>query len=298
LSNRKKQQHLTNKNNYNTSNNIEIRHIQQLLETRSTILLMDKKISLVMELKDDSKETFDEAIGLSTYFNSKAGVLSYISIFENLWKYTELYQKLEEANEQLMENEQLQKDFIHIAAHELRNPIQPILGVAEILKSIVNQNESGNPEDEVRISKNQFIEYMDLIIRNTKKLIRLTSDVLDLTRIETNSLNLHKETVDLRPFLRDHIIDYQKQKIGNTGIGSEYSINVNYNKKEENRARLEFSKLDKMDNYDSYQAEIDKSRISQVISNLLNNAFKFTNENDTIYIDLKKILLTIKNMLL
>jgi two-component system sensor histidine kinase VicK len=54
-----------------------------------------------MELRDDSKTTFVDAIGLSTYSNSKAGVLSYVAIFDNLWKQTELYQKVVEANEQL-----------------------------------------------------------------------------------------------------------------------------------------------------------------------------------------------------
>src|SRR5829696_6830566 len=77
---------------------------------------VDNKVSLVMELKDDSKKTFQEAIGLSTYSNSKAGVLSYVSMFESLWKQTELYEKLKG-------NEKMQKEFINIAAHELRTPI-------------------------------------------------------------------------------------------------------------------------------------------------------------------------------
>jgi phosphatidylserine/phosphatidylglycerophosphate/cardiolipin synthase-like enzyme len=99
------------KNNYSinkasNSNNAQVRYIETLLETRSTILIVDKKVSLVMELKDDTKETFHEAIGLSTYSNSKAGVLSYVSIFENLWEQTELYQ-------QLKKSEILQKDFVH-----------------------------------------------------------------------------------------------------------------------------------------------------------------------------------------
>ena len=56
-------------------------------ETKATILVVDRKASLVMELRDDTKTTFDEAIGLSTYSNSKAGVLSYVAIFENLMEY-------------------------------------------------------------------------------------------------------------------------------------------------------------------------------------------------------------------
>ena len=93
-------------------------------ETMATILVVDRKASLVMELRDDSKSTFVEAIGLSTFSNSKAGVLSYVAIFENLWKQTELYQHVKEsnkqlalANEQLKVHEKMQKEFINIAAH-------------------------------------------------------------------------------------------------------------------------------------------------------------------------------------
>lgn len=95
----------------NSANKIEFRYIQQLLETRSTILIIDSKVSLVMELKDDSKQSFSEAIGLSIYSNSKPGVLSYVSIFENLWKITELYQELKKSNEQLRHNEILQRFY-------------------------------------------------------------------------------------------------------------------------------------------------------------------------------------------
>ena len=63
-------------------------------ETKATILVVDRKESLVMEVRDDSKTTFFEAIGLSTYSNSKAGVLSYVAIFENLWRQAELYEQL------------------------------------------------------------------------------------------------------------------------------------------------------------------------------------------------------------
>ena len=63
-------------------------------ETKATILVVDRKASLVMELRDDTRTTFVEAIGLSTYSNSKAGVSSYVAIFENLWRQAELYEEL------------------------------------------------------------------------------------------------------------------------------------------------------------------------------------------------------------
>ena len=75
--------------------------LKKCLIPKATILLVDRKESLVMELKDDTKDNFTEAIGLSTHSNSKANVLSYVAIFENLWKQSELYQELKESNEKL-----------------------------------------------------------------------------------------------------------------------------------------------------------------------------------------------------
>ena len=102
-------------------NIIDVRYIEQMSETKATILVVDRKVSLVMEIKDDTKTTFYEAIGLSTYSNSKAGVASYVAIFENLWRQTELYTQLKQANEQLKIHDKMQEEFINIAAHELEH---------------------------------------------------------------------------------------------------------------------------------------------------------------------------------
>ena len=95
-----------------------------------------------MEFRDDTKQTFDEAIGLSTYSNSKAGVLSYVAIFEKLWQQIELYHKIKETNKQLESanarlnlSQRMQQEFINVAAHELRTPIQPILGMIGLIRS-------------------------------------------------------------------------------------------------------------------------------------------------------------------
>jgi two-component system, OmpR family, sensor histidine kinase VicK len=273
---------LLKKEKYVINNNkFEIRHIEQLLDTKATILIIDKKVSLVMELKDDAKDTFYDAIGLSTYSNSKAGVLSYVSVFENLWKQTELYQELEKANEQLKISETLQKDFIRIAVHELKNPIQPIFGLSGLLMSRL--------EDE-----KELYNIAKIIHRNAKKLIKLTDDVLDIAKIETSSLTLNKEILDLRWLLNDNINEYKNQIMIDTDLQSKY-IFSNYDKKEHNNiAKLIFPKSQKkvenknVDNNELLIAEVDKSRLSQIIFNLLYNAHKFTDENDTINVALEK----------
>jgi signal transduction histidine kinase len=93
----------------------------------------------------------------ATYSNNKSTALSYVSIFESLWKQTELYQKLNKLYERLQEHDKIQNEFISIAADELRTPIQPILGLSEILLC-----KKGNIE--------QDKELLNIIIRNAKRL--------------------------------------------------------------------------------------------------------------------------------
>ena len=87
---------------------IEVRYIGESLQSKVSIIVIDRKFSLVVELKDYTKGTSYEAVGLATYSNSKPTVSSYASIFESLWIQSELY-------EQLKVHDKMQKEFIDIA---------------------------------------------------------------------------------------------------------------------------------------------------------------------------------------
>jgi two-component system, OmpR family, sensor histidine kinase VicK len=219
----------------NNSNSITTRVIEQQESGKATILIVDNKASLMMELKDDRKKIFHEAIGLSTYSNSKAGVLSYVSMFESLWKQTQLY-------EELKSNEKMQNEFINIAAHELRTPVQPILGMAELIELSF---EDGKGKTE--ISKDDI----EIILRNAKRLERLSSDVLETARIESQSLRLNKERFSLKEVISSSIRDAENQI-------DDRDITIWYNPK------------------DIIVIYADRGRIAEVISNMLDNAIKFT----------------------
>jgi len=227
---------------YNAS--IDVRYTEQTSGTMATILVVDRKVSLVMELRDDSTTTFDEAIGLSTYSNSKAGVLSYVAIFENLWVLTELYKQVKEANERLTLHDKMQQEFINVAAHELRTPIQPILTTVGLLHS-----KKGH------VSNQQMDDSLEMIHRNAQRLKRLAEDILDVTKIETQSLILNKERLNLNDVVISTIKDVKNQIQDRWGGEAQISYE---------------SKGD-----DTIFIQADRYRISQLVANLLSNALKF-----------------------
>lgn len=148
-----------------------------------------------------------------------------------------------------------------MAAHELRTPIQPILGLSEMLQlKIKNKGER---------------ELIDVIARNAKRLHRLTEDILDVTKIESQSLNLKKETLDLNEMVMSVI--------------SEYGTHAKKNS-------VEMRLVSKGD----FIIEGDKERLAQVLSNLVSNAYKFTKEGKIDILlqklqDGKEVILSVKD---
>ena len=216
----------------------DIRSINRSPEETSvstvTIMVVDKKDSLVFEKTDDTKENFVDAVGMATHSNSKPTVLSYISIFESLWKQVDLY-------EQLKAHDKMQKEFINIASHEMKTPTQAIIGYADLIHKHPEKRE----------------DMMQSISRNAVRLQRLTNDILDVTRIDSRTLNLHKEQFDISDLIENIVQDY-----------------LGHIEKENQNVKLFYNF--KQDMNDTLPIDADRDRIAQVISNLLSNAIKFT----------------------
>jgi two-component system, OmpR family, aerobic respiration control sensor histidine kinase ArcB len=147
-----------------------------------------------------------------------------------------------EKNETLEKHNIFQQDFIDIASHQLRNPILPIVGFSKTLKS--------------KIKDSTMLEYLDIIIRNGEKLRDIANDILDVSRIETNSLRINKEFFDIDLILFNIITEYQK-------IALRELVNI------------KFIYCGKPGLF----IEGDKSLIIQALYNLLNNSYFFTKNN-------------------
>ncbi|MDE1842759.1 MAG: HAMP domain-containing histidine kinase [Thaumarchaeota archaeon] len=227
---------------------IQIRFLERSSETKATFLIVDNKYILDMEIRDDSKNTFEDAIGFAIYSSSKASVHSHVAIFDNLWIQAKMYEELKESsrlleiiNRKLEKHYNTQKDFITIAAHELRTPIQPILGLSEVLKS--------------NISSQFEIQMINVIVKNALRLQTLAENLLDVSRIEGGMMSLKKEEMDLGKLVRDIVDNFR------------YQISTRTEKKE-------------LKIQEEIKSEIiifaDRLRITQVLTNLLNNAIFFT----------------------
>ena len=259
---------------YKVIKNITGREIQKQDNLISTIVIVDRKYVLATELKDDFKELFEEAIGVSTYSTSKPTVLSYVSIFESLWAQTIIADNLKTANEKLIKTEQIEREFINTAAHELRTPTQAIMGYTELDQNVFEdllKNIRITTDDELIRIINHLKIHFDAISRNSNRLNELINNLLDVARIESNSVNslqIRKEKLDLVKEINDSIKTELEQKIKNKNI-----------------------EIDVINDCIDEQCWIytDRLRLNQIINNLMGNAIKFTNQNGKIHIMIENI---------
>ena len=201
--------------------------------------IVDSERAFRVELKEPSADTFSEAIGIAVYSNRPSTVNFFKSVFELLWNERML-------NEELKKADKMQREFINIAAHELKTPTQAILGFSSLLKHYPERRD----------------EVIEVIGRNAVRLQTLITNILDVTRIESQNLRLNTEIFDIHNLISIIIEDYKeriKGKKANLGLVYNYKDKYNNNKK-------------------PLLVEADKERIIQVISNLLSNSLQFTKE--------------------
>ena len=145
---------------------IDLQDIHESLRIKSTILIVDRKFVLYVELKDDTKDDSYEAMGLAAYSNSKSTVLSFVTIFESIWKQSQLIDTLFKMQEDLRTQKEISKRLLD-SIKELRTPIRPILALAETIRSERKLNLRGQ-EDAL----------FDVIVDNAKKLEQLTNSLI------------------------------------------------------------------------------------------------------------------------
>src|SRR5215218_2837488 len=249
--------------------------IDNILSRQQVDLLVQRLVSIA-------------AIAAVTFFVIRLNNKLKQKVKERTKSLEELNEKLIKANEQLEGNDKVQKEFINIAAHELRTPIVPILNLSEILYSNVKEHhhqqqlqqreaqgeQHQQQQQQQQQQKQQQKEMLEIILRNANRLHQLTEDILDVTRIESHTLKLRKERFNLNDAILNVIEDYREQ-IAN---GNNGNVKLIYEPANSSSSSSNSNENTSNSNSSIILVEADRRRLAQVISNLLNNAIKFTKE--------------------
>lgn len=216
-------------------------------------LIIDVFSQIIMSY---SIQSFDTAHNVAHVLKDLGYFANIIALAVSGIRYTislqERNELIQNQYEKIKESEKLKDEFINIAAHELRTPIQPILAL-----SIFLYDKSGNIE--------KYKEHIEIIIKNSKRLQKLSEEILDAARIESRSLNLNLEIFDIIPVMHTMIKDYTNHiNCENVRLkffyeSNELDLNMDIEKQ---NVRL--------------FVNADRNRIIQVISNVLINSIRFT----------------------
>jgi signal transduction histidine kinase len=224
------------------------------------VFLFARSISRpIIKLKDVTNEVSKGNLGIKVDIQKSGGdeLKQLSSSLENM-RQTILSrtQEVLRANEDLKIKDRLKDEFINVAAHELRTPIQPILGLCEVLRSKIRKGSTRSPKSE------EEEQLLDIIVKNAKRLRGVAQEILDVTRIESKGFDLNLETFDLVTLLSNSVTDTREEI-------SKLERNINITFEFEGKLEKETSTI---------LVTADKDKITQVISNLLGNAVKFTKD--------------------
>jgi signal transduction histidine kinase len=228
---------------------------QDLTVAYSPVLLDGKRLlTIILALPHIPEASVENLVLLQRNFGLAAmvtiGIISF-GVFYGVTNWHKEMRKqvqkhkleLEERAEKLAIIDQGQKEFIDIAAHEFRTPIQSVLGYSEFIRSsLVN-----------------FDDYFDNLFKNAKRLEKITNDILDVSKIDSQNFELSKTYFDLNDTIKKIVGNHEKEAL-------DKKVKIIFEPKKQEIKTI----------------SADESKIQQVIDNLLSNALDFTKDGTII----------------
>jgi len=236
---------------YNDYRNIPIVGFSYCAKDLGFVLLAEIDKSEVMQPIDNLRNTMVIVSVVSCLVLTMTSIVVIHTLLSSNKRLESVNTKLESVNKQLQSQDKMQKEFVNIAAHELKTPIQPILALTELIRE--------------KTKDMDMIRMLDTVIRNAQRLKKLSDNILDVTKIESNALNINKEVFSLDGLVLDTIKDFE-DNLKAMGIEFEYR------------------------NLNNFECNVlaDKTRIGQVITNMIGNSAKFIGKDGTISITVER----------
>lgn len=265
--------------NLPADSSIAVRHIHRENGAEvQEVLIVDRKASLEYGIRDGHNL-------VSIYSSSPSAAKSFVTMFDNLWEQSIAYDKFKEADrvkdeyiqkqrelyDKLRDADRLKDEFINIAAHELRTPIMPIIGGLELIESKLGATDSSIKGE------------LQIISRNAERLLKLSEDILQASRIETGRLRLYVEQVNLNTLILEVITDIEKKyravakppALETTDMRSLIMHIVGERADGNARKMIAFEPGEP-----KLMIECDRGKIVEVLFNLVDNAMKFVDEQE------------------
>lgn len=209
------------------------------------MVVVDKSRSIVIEPKESHSENALDYIGMSSYSNSTQISKSYATMFDTLWNYAEMFNLFEKSYERLKAQDKMQREFIDIVAHELRTPLQSILGLTEIVKERAKEKER---------------DLLETVSENGARLHRFIENVITTTKLEGFASNNPRYIFDLNLLILDIVNNYRARFRNMTKSALSDSRDIHF----------ECYGFDRV-----YKVNANKLQISMVLSNIIDNAINF-----------------------
>ncbi len=252
---------------------LDIRSMDKNLHTQMGIIVVDRRNSLIIELKDDTKDSSYDAVGLAAYSNSKPIALSYTAIFESLWLQAQLFKESRKTNRRLgILNEKLETS--NRKQKEMRKELESINKELTVMNKYKDDfvmrisNESATILTDAKVLTEVLLETKDLgsltnmqytvvkvIYENIAKINLLVKDLLDIYRLDRGVLRLSKAHVNIANLIAQTLSEEDLSKL------------ISENKIEINQDTSMIAPTETVC--------CDPERLQQVISNLLRNAIEF-----------------------
>lgn len=191
--------------------------------------------------KKKTGELFLESATISPVLNDQNEITHFLAIMEDITQQRELTKELIRAKEKAEENDRLKSAFLANISHEIRTPLNGIFGFAELLRS---------PE----LSPEMKETYIRIIEQSGQRMLNVINDIVDISRIESKQMEIHIQETNLNRILRD--------------LASLFTP-------ETTEKKLLLS-VEIPENWENFHLKTDQDKLTQVLSNLIKNAIKFT----------------------